>query len=156
MKKIQQQSFRFINKLISLLLTLLGVSCSGQNISDPTHSTDNPPTIAMYGVPYSTYQVSGIVENAQSEPVQGIEVKMVNADSGTITAANGTFILEGRNRFRRDTLQIAVHDVDEAENGHYQNDTIDIAVTYKTDESSKSWSMGDAKEVIKIVVKEKK
>ena len=157
MKKVQQRSLRIINYFITALLSMFGISCAGRNHPVPEYGNPNPPTIAMYGVPYSTYQVMGRVENTQGNPIKNIEVEVMESGETTLTGTEGLFILKGRNRFRPNTIHIIANDVDSIENGHYENDTIIITPDYHSNLDESSWSNGHAEiDDVKIILKKKK
>ncbi|MBO7234416.1 MAG: radical SAM-associated putative lipoprotein [Paludibacteraceae bacterium] len=156
MKKVKQTSLHIVNYLISLLLPLLGMSCSGQNTVQ-SEVGRVPRTIAMYGVPYSTYKISGRVENTKGQAVKGIEINVIESNVSTRSNDKGNFQLEGRHRFRPDSIYLVVNDVDGSENGEYENDTIILTPSYQRDKSANSWSLGDAKiEEVEISLKNKK
>ena len=156
MKKVKQTSLHIVNYLISLLLPLLGMSCSGQNTVQ-SEAGRVPRTIAMYGVPYSTYKISGKVENEKGKPVKGIEVSVMKSENSSQSNEKGTFNIEGRMHFRPDSIYMVVNDVDGTENEAYENDTIVLTPTYKIDRNDNSWSIGRAEiEDLKITIKKKK
>ncbi|MBO7259550.1 MAG: radical SAM-associated putative lipoprotein [Paludibacteraceae bacterium] len=156
MKKIKQRSLHLVNYLISLLLSMIGVSCAVKN-APPQEKERSSPMIAMYGVPYSTYKISGRVENTKGQAVKGIEINVIESNVSTRSNDKGNFQLEGRHRFRPDSIYLVVNDVDGSENGEYENDTIILTPSYQRDKSANSWSLGDAKiEEVEISLKNKK
>ena len=168
MKKIQRSILILFNQCISIVLAVLGLSCSGPKMSTtntnqptPTPSSNNRPTntatmIAMYGVPYTTYQINGKVEGNKGKAVPGIEVKAINTNTATITDNQGLFTLSGRNSFNPDTIYISVRDIDGKKNGEYQHDTVGVNVSYQENTNRQAWLMGTTnKEDVKIVLKQK-
>ena len=63
MKKLNRSILRKINYCIGLIFSLFGIT-SCEEISD------------KYGVPLADYQISGRVENAQKQGIQGIKVSL--------------------------------------------------------------------------------
>ena len=156
MKKIKQRSLHLVNYLISLLLSMIGVSCAVKN-APPQEKERSSPMIAMYGVPYSTYKISGRVENTKGQAVKGIEVSVMKSENSSQSNEKGTFNIEGRMHFRPDSIYVVVNDVDGTENEAYENDTIVLTPNYKIDRNDNSWSIGHAEiEDLKITIKKKK
>lgn len=158
MKKVQQRSLRIINYFITALLSMFGISCAGRDYPVSEYGNPEPRTIAMYGVPYSTYQVMGRVENTQGKPIKNIEVEVMESGATMLTGTEGLFILKGKShRLKNDTIHIIAHDVDSIENGHYENDTIIVTPDYhyNLDESSRSERHAEIDDV-KIILKKKK
>lgn len=166
MKKARGRLLRLINQTISIILATLGVSCVGQKATTteankkelPITTSSHPRNIiALYGIPYTTYQISGRVENQQGKPIQGIEVKDINSPSGVITDKQGTFSLTGKNRFSPDSIYITLQDVNKKNNEPYQNDTIGVTMNYKKEEGNNGWCIGNTTvDDLKIILEKKK
>jgi putative lipoprotein (rSAM/lipoprotein system) len=57
-----------INILLGGLIAIL----SGCNT--PKKAVTNPKVVAIYGVPYASYDISGTVLNKKNKPIEGAEV----------------------------------------------------------------------------------
>ena len=121
--------YRWYNGLLASLLAFLGYGCSSE---EPNGRDDD---MLMYGMPTTEYQVKGSVTDEKGKAIPGIQVKcqdtfyepnIFNRDS-VKTDANGKYnltfdIVEATLKHTR----LVVQDVDGAENGEFENDTINL------------------------------
>lgn len=117
--------YRWYNGLLASLLAFLGYGCSS---GEP----ENYPV--MYGSPTVEFQLKGNVTDEDGKAVQGIKVKVqehnwLNIDS-VRTDANGKYqlplILDGFTQKDLNRCKLIVEDTDGAENGEFENDTINL------------------------------
>lgn len=117
--------YRWYNGLLASLLAFLGYGCSS---GEP----ENYPV--MYGSPTVEFQLKGNVTDEDGKAVQGIKVKVqkhnwLNIDS-VKTDANGKYqlplILDGFTQKDLNRCKLIVEDTDGAENGEFENDTINL------------------------------
>lgn len=161
MKKTKRQFIKGTNWALAGLMGLLGFTdCSN----------DSP--VDMYGTPWSRYHIKGTVVNKiTGEPVKDIEVKIAIPDSiasyfpeelknswKTATDKEGAFKLSNTpESYLTEEIPIVVSDIDGAENGLYQSDTIytDYKGAIKTEEG-KGWYNGEFTKTIQIELEERK
>ncbi|OHD12621.1 MAG: hypothetical protein A2086_04785 [Spirochaetes bacterium GWD1_27_9] len=121
-KKTKNNIFKFVSWLIALFFGVTGfAACYGP-----------PTTIAMYGVSYASYKVSGIVKDSTTKQgIRGIKLSLTRANydypSNITTDINGSYSLN-TDGFPVSYLLIKAKDIDGAENGLFidKDLTIDI------------------------------
>ena len=162
MKKLNRSILRKINYCIGFILSLLGVSFSGCTVEYGV-----PPIQCEYGVPQADYQISGRVENAQKQGIQGIKVYMksaMNYDYDTFegnpyttdtTTTDGAFEINCREFPEREIWLIA-EDVDSTENGSYQRDSVLITPEFKDVPGSNWHHTAEIKDVVITLEEENK
>lgn len=134
MKKLNRSILRRINYCIGFMLSLLGVSFTG------CIAKYGCPTIQCeYGVPSADYQISGRVENAQKQGIQGIKVSLKepnydlfesNPHATDTTTTDGAFYIKCTD-FPENEFWLIAEDVDSTENGSYRRDSMLITPEFK-------------------------
>lgn len=155
MKKIYRPFLKGTNWALAGLLSLLGFGSCAKD-------TDDRDLILEYGVPYTTYKISGKVLNQQGHPVQGIQIEGLpnqpvgNIEKGLSTSAGDyTTTLQGASGEKQ--LRLVVSDTDVQAHGAYQRDTIDITINPNDiQEPGQGWHQGTVTKTVNLVVKEQK
>lgn len=98
--------------------------------------------VCEYGMPHGEWSVSGKVTDAESHPIQGIEVSSEDRYGldPIQTSINGTFELSGISTMP-DEVHLTFTDIDGAQNGSYKTKEI----TVRTEQSKKgdgNWDEG--------------
>ncbi|MDE6653602.1 MAG: radical SAM-associated putative lipoprotein, partial [Muribaculaceae bacterium] len=129
-----------ISQLCTVLLALLGYNCS----SSPFNEYE-----AMYGTPYSTFELKGTVKNEEGKPVDDAIIKAMEPwdisnwerVSKTVTDRSGSYFLS-ESYFGFDSLKIVCIPVGNA----YLSDSITVAMNFKYDDEHKhtEWYLGHA------------
>ncbi len=100
--------------------------------------------LCMYGTPNMDYQVSGKVVDAKSgKAIEGIQVDRSwdYGDNAVTTDKDGKFTLIG-NDFPRDTLHVAVTDIDGEANGIYAGEKVVVNLKPPKKKSNDAWYAG--------------
>lgn len=142
MKEVYVFVLRKVNLLIGWILSFLGIGFLTSCVYE-----------LMYGSPMVDYEISGRVENAQSQGIANVAV--VIKDEGDVppyisdtTGIDGSFQFSIRNgSFHRPTW-LVVHDVDGALNDSYQNDSILLTFNYKEDPDNSWHSTAEAHDIV--------
>ena len=147
--------YRWYNGLLASLLAFLGYGCSSE---EPNGRDDD---ILMYGMPTTEYQVKGSVTDEKGKAIPGIQVKwqdtnIFNRDS-VKTDANGKFNLTFHKvETTLKHTRIFVQDVDGAENGEFENDTINLeGAEAKKIKEGKGWFNGAYEVNVDVKLKKK-
>ncbi|MBR6077598.1 MAG: radical SAM-associated putative lipoprotein, partial [Paludibacteraceae bacterium] len=83
-----------------------------------------------YGAPHADYKISGVVTDEAGNPVKGIKTTFLNqnyAVKSDSSDASGKYELNVRSYPMLTGDKLAVEDVDGAENGEFQTDTLDLS-----------------------------
>ena len=131
--------YRWYNAVLTALLSMLGYSCSSDDIMDE------------YGVPveYASYVVKGTITDEAGTPIQDIRVSapygsQFDSQYAQIvqTDAQGTFTLNEFSTLRG--VEILVEDIDgEANGGEFLSDIINVEKLPKTQvEKGSGWYQG--------------
>lgn len=130
-----------ISRLCTVLLTLLGYSCSS--------GKDEPEIINMYGTPTGSFEVKGTVTNETDNPIPEavVRVSEPHTPSGVwsiaraITNNYGTYIIRD-SHFPHDSLKIVCVPISNV----YLPDSVTLPVSYKHDEEHEQsgWYSGHA------------
>jgi len=98
---------------------------------------------AEYGMPYAQYVVSGHVEDANGDPINGIELALgANTYEPAHSGPDGTWSIDTSGSFCHPDCTVEATDVDGADNGGlYEPKTVDITLT-QTDPGSGTWDEG--------------
>lgn len=158
MKVLYHRSLKAANKLLALLLAVLGFSSCDKSDEE---------LVVMYGTPIATFSIKGKVVNAEKEAIPNIQITFAGKYSGdnqtwfrpipdTITTnARGEFaahLIE----MPASLLRLYATDTDGAANKAYANDSIDIKIDKLTGGDG-GWNQGSfSKEDILIELKENK
>ncbi len=151
MKKLNRSILRKVNYCIGLILSLFGIaSCEEMR--------------AEYGVPSADYQISGRVENAQKQGIQGIKVSLKEPNYGIFegnpyttdtTTTDGAFEINCREFPEREIWLIA-EDIDSTENGSYRRDSVLITPEFKDVPGSNWHRTAEVKDIVITLEEEKK
>lgn len=146
MEKNGKRWLRFTNRVLSMLLTLLGVaSCEGFGGGD---------TPLEYGTPVASYQVKGKVVDAETGlPIEGMRVKAgcVYRGDGRSWLTHYPEILTSDKQgafekkvvdFPSNTFRLIWEDVDGPANGAYVKDSVDVKVDQFV--GGQGWNKGEA------------
>ena len=137
--------------LFRRILGLLGFAAAGASCGETIANM-----ACMYGVPTMDYSVSGKVQNASGDPIEGIEVTSEEDFEGAraLTSPDGSFTL-GSRAFPADTISISFNDVDGVQNGEYKDNTVKVPLK-KTAKGDGSWYSGKYEAAGVVVTMEKK
>ncbi|MCR4714175.1 MAG: radical SAM-associated putative lipoprotein [Treponemataceae bacterium] len=128
-------------KLLSKILQVLGITSLFSAFGCIEPVMYGSPMVCMYGVPGNFFTVDGTITDAQNNPIQGIKVnaKRVNSEQSddedglhnsadVFTNENGAYHLAW-NDYDPNSFQfiISAEDIDGAENGSYDNKTINVS-----------------------------
>lgn len=98
--------------------------------------------VCEYGMPHGEWSVSGKVTDAESHPIEGIEVS--SEDSYGIdpvkTSINGTFVLSGISPMPSD-VRLTFTDIDGPDNGTYKTKEITV-LTEQAKKGDGNWDEG--------------
>lgn len=140
-----------INKIILLILTILGFSC-----------TEDQPD--EYGMPHADFKISGVVvDEATLESIENIQVimqdpEMIDIHSDTCyTDINGMYELKLIDLADEKSFIFKCLDIDGTANGDYES--LDSTVRFENPEfinSSGNWYRGEASKtiIVKLVAKD--
>lgn len=136
-----------INIILGGLIALL----SGCNT--PKKAVQNNKVIAIYGVPYATYDISGTVLNKKNKPIEGAEVVIKGYNNRVIgdtitTNKQGEFELH-ESAFPTDMINIVVADPE----GQYKTDSIQYPASYEKTQEGRGFYRGECKIETEIKVK---
>ena len=131
MRKMKVSFNRWYNAVLTVLLSLLGYSCSS--------SEEEPDGLVVeYGAPSADYVIKGTVMDETGAPVQGIKtsLKLIYKEETKVysngldsvkTDATGNYQLKHRGELSLQTVKLLVEDIDgEANGGEFLSDTLDI------------------------------
>ena len=159
MKKLNRSILRKINYCIGFMLSLLGVSFTGC-----ASKYGCPPIQCEYGVPQAEYQISGRVENAQKQGIQGIKVSLKepnydlfesNPHATDTTTTDGAFEINCR-EFPEREIWLVAEDIDSTENGSYRRDSVLITPEFKDVPGSNWHHTAEVKDIVITLEEEKK
>ena len=131
---------KLIYRYICLALgAILGAAC-GQDSDE-----NNDPIAPEYGVPTGTVTVSGVVQDAEGQGIEGIEIELTNSERDT-TDVLGRFSIQGQGIFLpclygNTTCQVQARDIDGAANGSYIDASVDLDLQ-QTAPGQGGWDMG--------------
>lgn len=161
---------------IMLLYGVPPVNYSGRVEAEPKEEKEARPNdemAVMYGVPTMNFRVIGKVVNEKGEPVEGMQVVLLNSDidhenleganpeylkkyferSGDTTDKEGNFNVQCTDRPYA-YQHVLVRDIDGEKNGSYMEQVIDLEFP-KTEVSSRANATGLVKNDVTITVKSK-
>ena len=149
-------------KILSKILQVLGITSLFSAFGCIGPSMYGSPVVCMYGVPGNFFTVDGKITDAQNNPIEGIKIEAKRAPSAqgseddnshyyncepVFTNENGAYHLFW-NDYDSNSLQfvICAEDIDGAENGSYENKTIEVSFlndnyTGRTDFGNKEYEM---------------
>ncbi len=144
---------RWYNAVLTALLSMLGYSCSSDEIEDMYG------TPVEYGVPYSNYEISGIVTDENGTAIKDIKVStkyVILDDKGNVwsdgidsmqTDGLGKYAFRFSKSMGEPDIKLIVEDIDgEANGGAFKSDTLDIdydsAKKIKDADPKEHWSAG--------------
>lgn len=114
-----------------------------------------------YGVPYTSFKATGVVEDASGDAIQGISVKLIESDNldndqnqGVFTNSDGIYITEPLQGMSN-ILILRVEDIDGAENGSYENTDLTADYTSVTATGSSGWYQGLKTKTIDVTLNKK-
>ena len=148
--------YRWYNAVLTALLSMLGYSCSSDDIMDEYGVP------VEYGCPYASYVVKGTITDEAGTPIQDIRVSapygsQFDSQYAQIvqTDAQGTFTLNEFSTLRG--VEILVEDIDgEANGGEFQSDIISVETLPKTQvEKDERWYEGKFEATANIKLKKK-
>jgi putative lipoprotein (rSAM/lipoprotein system) len=136
-----------INILLGGLIAIL----SGCNT--PKKAVTNPKVVAIYGVPYASYDISGTVLNKKNKPIEGAEVVIKGYNNRVIgdtisTNKQGEFELH-ESAFPTDMINIVVSDPSR----QFKTDSIQHTATYEKTQDGRGFYRGECKIETEIKVK---
>lgn len=127
MKKTKRTWLAVFNRLLSLLLLLLGFGSCGD---------DNGGGMVMYGMPPAKYSVKANVLDETNKPIEGIRVSVKtnkydnHTIGGGLTNAQGIF----EDRVYEPDVNVVCEDVDGEANGVFEKDSVQADIS-KLDDS---------------------
>ena len=155
MKKVNHSILRKINYCIGFILSSLGLT---------TLTSCDIAFACKYGVPQAEYQISGRVENAQKQGIQGIKVSLKEPNYGIFegnphatdtTTTDGAFYIKCTD-FPENEFWLIAEDVDSTENGSYRRDSVLITPEFK-DVPGNNWHhTAEVKDIVITLEEEKK
>jgi putative lipoprotein (rSAM/lipoprotein system) len=136
-----------INILLSGLIALIS-GCSMQNKVAKSNEV-----VALYGVPYATYEVSGKVTNSKNSPIEGAKVLVKGYKNQVIgdtivTNKKGEFVLY-KSAFPTETINIVVFEPD----NQVPTDSVQHETHYEKQQSERAFYRGECKIETEIKVK---
>ena len=136
-----------INILLGGLIAIL----SGCNT--PKKAVTNPKVVAIYGVPYATYDISGTVVNKKHQPIEEAKVVVKGYNNRVIgdtltTNEEGKFELR-ESAFPTDMINIVVAYPE----GQYKTDSIQYPASYEKAQEGRGFYRGECKIETEIKVK---
>jgi putative lipoprotein (rSAM/lipoprotein system) len=143
MTKVRRTYFNIYNKVLGLILAVLGFSTACKHGGEE------------YGVPTATFRISGqVTADSTQNAISNIQV---SSDYDTVyTDDSGNYTIELEEYPDDQTFTVEFKDVDGVENGEYE--TLDTIVEFKDPEfsgGSGSWDSGVAEKEVNINLKEK-
>jgi len=119
---------------------LLGTGCD-RGTFEPDYGSPQPE----YGVPTGTVVVSGQVQDAEGQGLEGIEVQLTYTARDT-TDVLGRFSIARQGIFLpclagNEICQVQAHDIDGAANGSYADGSADLELQ-QTEPGQGSWDLG--------------
>lgn len=109
--------------------------------------------VALYGVPYATYEVSGKVTNSKNSPIEGAKVLVKGYKNQVIgdtivTNKKGEFVLY-KSAFPTETINIVVFEPD----NQVPTDSVQHKTHYEKQQSERAFYRGECKIETEIKVK---
>ena len=159
MKKLNRSILRKVNYCIGFILSLFGMTIFA------SCEYGCPPIQAKYGVPQAEYQISGRVENAQKQGIQGVKVYMRTAEAyeynmfegnpnaADTTTTDGAFYIKCT-EFPENEIWLIAEDIDSTENGSYRRDSVLITPEFKNVPGSNWHHTAEVKDIV-ITLEEK-
>ena len=150
MKKLNRSILRRINYCIGFILSLFGMTIFA------SCEYGCPPIQTKYGVPSAEYQISGRVENAQKQGIQGIKVSLKEPNYGIFegnphatdtTTTDGAFYIKCTD-FPENEFWLIAEDVDSTENGSYRRDSVLITPEFKNVPGSNWHHTAEVKDIV--------
>lgn len=114
MKNIVKQ----LNRLMAFVLGVLGFS--------------SLMGCGAYGCPSADFDISGRVVNESDEPIEGIEVQILDtwSNSSAITNTDGEYAIK-TSGYPRNTISVVATDIDGEQNGLYDSYLVTVNANYK-------------------------
>lgn len=148
MNQVKTFLFRKSNKLIRLLLSVLGFGavCSFNSCDDNS--------AVEYGTPFATFKVMGTVKSEQtSNSISNIRVVM--GSDTTFTNESGNYEVTNTDFPKDQTFLIEFKDIDGETNGAYQPlDTIVEFIDPEFSGGSGGWDNGETEKEMNVNLKE--
>ena len=155
MKNSNHKLLKVANWLLAGILALLGFSACNDDEEQPD----------MYGTPHANFTIKGKVVNDESMPIPDIEIKCLVEHHGdnrswfdTIpavsTSSAGTFTYQFE-EFPTDKLRIIATDIDGPQNGSYEKDSTDLALSDNDYKGRDGWYRGTVEKEINFNLKKK-
>ncbi len=147
MSKIKNHISKMLMGICSVLLSLLGYSCSSTNREEPV----------MYGQPTGHFEIKGAVTTEDGTPVEDAEIRVNHADtpSGvyplatTSTNADGDYIAIGRSYVFPELKVVCL-----PSNPQLEADSVIVEMQYIRDNAD-FWHVGDAEGIVNFKLKSK-
>ena len=138
MKKLINQISKTENKILLLILGILGFS------------TSCVPFVAEYGCPQAEFILTGKVKSAvNQQAIKNIQVVM--AYDTVYTDENGNYKVQTENYPEYDKFTVYFNDIDSTQNGHFKNKETDV--NFSSEDLSGgdgNWDEGTAEKVLNV------
>lgn len=124
MKGARKTWLPFLNKLLSLLLVLLGFnSCDSED--------DGGGMLLMYGMPPVKYSVKANVLDEANKPIEGIRVRVKSEAYGNHTMTEGLTNAKGvfEGHVYEELINVVCEDIDGDKNGTFEKDSLQADVS---------------------------
>lgn len=147
MANIKNHFSTMLTGICSLLLSLLGFSCSSTSREEP----------CMYGQPTGDFEIKGAVTTEDGAPVEKAEIRVTHKDfpSGeysietTTTNTDGDYIAIGDSYALRELKVVCL-----PSDPQLEADSVIVTLNYNRDKAG-TWYAGEAKEIVNFKLKPK-
>ena len=158
MKTFKSKTLRFYNRLIMLVLVLMGFSACDDDSNIFNNGGDGDDIMLEYGTPQVSYRLKGKVVNEANKPVRNIQLIIkTNPDY----ARPDTLYSKGDGQFEYQTYNWSAKEMNVVytdlrnEDIVYKTDSVSVVMGKPTGGDGR-WNQGEASKEIVIKLKEKK
>lgn len=149
MKLIKRHISSFLTGICSVLLSLLGYSCSS--------SPNEPDYPCMYGMPTGGFEIKGTVTDETGKDVENVEIRVCpHKEFSYLTNLTCRTDADGNYTISAPVILHMAKVVCIPEQGALEPDSVVVELEYKDkDKYDDSWYMGHAEKTVDFILKSK-
>ena len=132
-------------RLAAFLMKVLGFGAALTGCSLDDGTILNPDIYCEYGCPRADYEIKGKVQDADGNPLSGIQVGVMSGDYAMATAlsgSDGSFVFDKFSDYPFDDVTLCAQDIDLLEGGGYFGSKTVTVKAGKVSEGDDNWFIG--------------